>query len=132
MGTNALRSPLTRMKHVRKFNDHFAVLVTNGVSTMWCAYLFALLAFWGGTTVNWHKASEIVQWVSQTFLQLVLLSIIMVGQKVLTENSDNMNKEMHDAVMEELKIAKQERAELRKIHHELMAHLKAEVEAKQK
>jgi hypothetical protein len=47
---------------------------------MWCAYLFVLIAIYGvpkhGDTNAW------VQWTSQTFLQLTLLSVIMVGQDV--------------------------------------------------
>jgi len=66
---------------------------------MWCAYIFAAIAIYGGTTVNWSKASEVVQWISQTFLQLVLLSIIMVGQKVISTASDKQAQETHDTIM---------------------------------
>lgn len=97
---------------IKKFNDRLAAIVTNSVATMWCAYIFAALAIWGGTAVDWHNALQVVQWISQTFLQLVLLSIIMVGQRVLSEASDFQAKEMHDAVMQELALAREERAEL--------------------
>lgn len=107
------------MNALKKFNDRLAVAVTGGVATMWCAYIFALLAIWGGTGVHWDKPFEVVQWVSQTFLQLVLLSIIMVGQKVLSDASDQQAREMHDAVMEELELAKKERAEFRRMHEEI-------------
>ena len=107
------------MKLLNQFNDKFAVLVTNAVGTMWCAYVFTALACWGGTTVNWHKASEIVQWISQTFLQLVLLSVIMVGQRLLSTQSDAQSQEMHDAVMAELEFARQQRDEMKKLHVEL-------------
>ena len=88
------------MKAFKEFNDKLAILVTNGVATMWCAYIFAALAIYGATAVDWHNAFQVVQWVSQTFLQLVLLSIIMVGQKVVGDASDKQAREMHDAVME--------------------------------
>jgi hypothetical protein len=84
---------------INKFNDWLAVKITNGVGTMWCAYIFAAIAIYGGTTVNWSKASEVVQWISQTFLQLVLLSIIMVGQKVISKASDKQAQETHDTIM---------------------------------
>lgn len=103
---------------ISKFNDWLAVKITDGVATMWCAYIFALIAFYGLTSVNFHKPSEIVQWLSQTFLQLVLLSIIMVGQKVLSEASDQQAKEMHDTVMES-------HTELRKLVRELHAAIEA-------
>lgn len=103
----------------QRINDRLAILVTNSVGTMWCAYAFAALAIWGGTAVDWHNAYQVVQWISQTFLQLVLLSIIMVGQKVLSQASDVQAKEMHDAVMEELEIAKAARTETLELHKEL-------------
>jgi hypothetical protein len=85
---------------MKRFNDWLAVRITNGVSTMWCAYGFAALAIYGGTAVDWSNAFQVVQWISQTFLQLVLLSIIMVGQRLLSDSSDQQAREMHDTVMD--------------------------------
>ncbi len=81
------------------FNQRLAALITNGVASMWCAYIFAGLALYGATGVDWHDTFKVVSWISQTFLQLVLLSIIMVGQKVLSTASDLQAQEMHDTVM---------------------------------
>ena len=89
----------TFLQKLVAFNEKIASSITSGVSTMWCAYIFACLAFYGATGVNWHNAFAIVSWISQTFLQLVLLSIIMVGQKVNSAASDQQAKEMHDTVM---------------------------------
>ncbi len=78
-GTN----PITR------FNRWLAVKVTNGVGTMWCAYAFAALAFVSlPAAILSGNAVVIVSWISQTFLQLVLLSIIIVGQNVLAAAAD--------------------------------------------
>ena len=73
---------------VDRFNARLAVLITAAVGSMWCAYAFALFdllslpaAIRGGTTT-------IVSWVAQTFLQLVLLSVIMVGQNVQAAAAD--------------------------------------------
>lgn len=76
-------NPMTR------FNTWLAVKVTNGVGTMWCAYAFAALALVSlpGALAS-HNPVIIVSWISQTFVQLVLLSIIIVGQKVLAAASD--------------------------------------------
>ena len=91
----------------------FAVIITSGVGTMLCAYLFALLAFMSLPAIliqaNVLKASDvptfftkpglilIVSWVAQTFLQLVLLSIILVGQRVQSAASDaRSTKEFQD------------------------------------
>ena len=59
-----------------------------GVGTMWCAYAFAALALVSLPTPSIWKAVTLVSWISQTFLQLVLLSIIIVGQNVLAAASD--------------------------------------------
>jgi hypothetical protein len=67
-----------------RFNAWFAVKVTNGVGTMWCAYAFAALALISlPQAISSHNVVTLVSWVSQTFLQLVLLSVIIVGQNVL-------------------------------------------------
>lgn len=55
---------------------------------MACAYLFALLALTalpGAVRGGWLP---IVQWFSQTFIQLVMLSVIMVGQNLIGEAGD--------------------------------------------
>jgi len=75
-------------EEVRGFNNHLAVKITNIVGTMWCAYAFALLALISLPEAVKAVTSALVAWVAQTFLQLVLLSIIMVGQKVAAEKSD--------------------------------------------
>ena len=78
---------------MKKFNLWLAEKITNGVATMWCAYLFAAIAL-----ISLPKALQsgdsivIVSWVAQTFLQLVLLSIIMVGQKVQSSSVENKIK----------------------------------------
>jgi len=89
---------------VEGFNAKFAVIITSGVGTMTCAYLFALLAFVSLPAIliaaNVLRKNDvptfftkpglilIVSWVAQTFLQLVLLSIILVGQRVQSAASD--------------------------------------------
>jgi len=74
---------------ITRFNRWLAVKVTNGVGTMWCAYAFAALALVSlPAAIMSGNAVLIVSWISQTFLQLVLLSIIIVGQNVLAAASD--------------------------------------------
>ena len=75
-------------EEVRGFNNSLAVMITNIVGTMWCAYAFAILALISLPEAIKGGTSALVAWVAQTFLQLVLLSIIMVGQKVAAEKSD--------------------------------------------
>src|SRR6266700_3719959 len=52
------------------------------VGTMICAYIFAVLAIIGYPGFH-ATATQWVQWISQTFIQLVMLSVIMVGQGIL-------------------------------------------------
>jgi hypothetical protein len=78
---------LTEHEHIG-FNGRLAMIITNMVSTMWCAYLFAVIALISLPAAIQGGTATIVSWVAQTFLQLVLLSVIMVGQKVAARASD--------------------------------------------
>src|SRR5580704_9491797 len=88
-----------------RFNAWLAVKVTNGVGTMWCAYAFAALALISlPQAISSHSAVTLVSWVSQTFLQLVLLSVIIVGQNVLAAAADKRSEATYndaDAVLHE-------------------------------
>jgi hypothetical protein len=73
-----------------RFNTRLAVAITRSVGTMWAAYVFTLIAVGGGVAVItsnpfWTAVSVLV---SQTFLQLVLLPIIIVGQNVISASQD--------------------------------------------
>lgn len=70
------------------FNGKLAVIITAAVGTMWCAYIFALIALISLPSAIQGGTSALISWIAQTFLQLVLLSVIMVGQKVAAEASD--------------------------------------------
>jgi uncharacterized membrane protein len=73
------------------FNTRLAVWLTEHVGTMWTAYTFAVLAFIGLFAILGLLSpivALLVAWVSQTFIQLVLLPIIMVGQNVLGRKSE--------------------------------------------
>ena len=74
------------------FNGRFALLITTVVGTMWCAYAFATLALVALPSALGSGPLAIVQWVSQTFIQLVLLSIIMVGQNILGKAADRRSE----------------------------------------
>jgi ABC-type nickel/cobalt efflux system permease component RcnA len=70
------------------FNGWLAVTITNAVGTMWCAYAFTILTLISLPDAVKGGTGTLIAWIAQTFLQLVLLSIIMVGQKVAAEASD--------------------------------------------
>jgi hypothetical protein len=79
--------PTTAAEHVG-VNGRIALALTTAVGTMWCAYAFALLALVVLPQAISGGLLLFVQWVSQTFIQLVMLSVIMVGQNVLGRASD--------------------------------------------
>ena len=80
------------------FNGRFAVLITNAVGTMWCAYVFAGIALISLPAAIQGGVATLIAWIAQTFLQLVLLSVIMVGQKVAAAASDKQALQTyHDA-----------------------------------
>jgi hypothetical protein len=87
---------------VGRFNNSLAVRITKSVGTMWAAYLFALIglvslpqalaAFTKGDTVTG------IAWLSQSFLQLVLLPIIIVGQNVISASQDARAEADHETL----------------------------------
>ncbi len=81
--------PRPKPKHgVTRFNAWLAVKITSAVGTMWCAYAFTGLALVSLPGAIAGGTVTLVSWIAQTFLQLVLLSIIIVGQKVDSEASE--------------------------------------------
>lgn len=78
---------LTTHEHVG-LNGRIALAITNAVGTMWCAYIFAIIALISLPSAIQGGVPTLIAWVAQTFLQLVLLSVIMVGQKVAAAASD--------------------------------------------
>lgn len=86
-----------RTTRIDRFNARLAVWITNGVGTMWCAYAFAALALVALPSALDGGVHSLVSWTAQTFLQLVLLSIILVGQRVAGEAADRRAEETwHD------------------------------------
>ena len=99
-----IRGVKSEMAKVDGFNSKVAVAITGIVGSMWCAYAFCFIALLSlpaivtqtgwvpkGTFPLWLTSIgliAIVAWVAQTFIQLVLLSVIMVGQSVQGAASD--------------------------------------------
>ena len=79
--------PTTTDEHVG-INGRIALALTGAVGTMWCAYAFAILALVVLPEAIGGGLLPFVQWVSQTFIQLVMLSVIVVGQNILARASD--------------------------------------------
>jgi hypothetical protein len=109
------------MNAISRFNQKIAAKITDAVSTMWAAYLFAGIALISlPAAIRTGDSLVIVAWVAQTFLQLVLLSIIMVGQDQAAQEVAQKINETHSASLGEFEMAK----EARKIADLELAELK--------
>lgn len=106
--------PKTRDQHVGT-NGRIALLLTTVVGSMWCAYAFAVLALVALPSALGGGLLPLIQWVSQTFIQLVMLSVIMVGQNILGKAADqraDMTYKDAEAILQEAE--------------QIQAHLKAQ------
>src|SRR5208283_4819199 len=92
---------------IGRFNTWVAVKVTKSVGSMWCAYVFAVIALISlPSAIQSGNSIIIIGWIAQTFLQLVLLPIIIVGQNVQAAASDARAEATYKdaaAVLEEAK-----------------------------
>jgi len=87
------------------FNNLLALKITNLVGTMWCAYAFACLALISLPAAIRAGTPTLIAWIAQTFLQLVLLSIIMVGQRVAAAKSDRQLEQTYNDAEQLLKVS---------------------------
>lgn len=78
-----------------RFNSWLALKITTGVGTMWCAYAFCILALIGLPTALHPGGEGIIAWIAQTFIQLVLLSIIIVGQNITGAAADKRSEQTY-------------------------------------
>lgn len=109
---------LPRQTPVQRFNARVAVRVTKMVGSMWCAYAFGLFDLLSLPAAIRGGIATIVAWIAQTFLQLVLLSIIMVGQDVQSKAADKRAEDtyldaeavLHEAVQIQAHLAAQDAA----------------------
>ena len=109
------------------FNTRVAVALTKGVGTMWTAYIFTVLAFVGllGLLNLLNPITFLLAtWVSQQFLQLVLLPVIMVGQNVLGRKTELQADEQFHTTMSTYHDIEQIMQHLSEQDAELLHHTK--------
>lgn len=87
-GPVKVHDQLPRGNPVTRFNAWLAVKITQAVGSMWCAYAFGLFDLISLPAAIHTGTAAIISWIAQTFLQLVLLSIIMVGQNIAAIATD--------------------------------------------
>ena len=70
-------------------NNRIGLRITKSVGTMWAAYVFAALSLVSlPAAIASGNELVIVAWIAQTFLQLVLLPVIIVGQNIQAAAAD--------------------------------------------
>ena len=99
---------------IGRFNARVGLKITLIVGTMWSAYVFTLLALVSAPAA-FHSGDRIiiVAWIAQTFLQLVLLPIIIVGQNVQAAAADARSLATYNDASAVLEEAKQIQAHLK-------------------
>jgi hypothetical protein len=97
-----IRQQIHGASAIGRFNNRLATLVTKGVGTMWAAYIFAAIALISlpGAIAAYQRGDTVlaVGWLSQSFLQLVLLPIIIVGQNVISAHQDARAETDHETL----------------------------------
>lgn len=98
------------MKRVNAALEAAGGKITGFVGTMWCAIAFAILALVSlpGAIATGNLVT-IISWIAQTLLQLVLLSVIMVGQDLQSRATAQIITETHEATLAEFKLAQLDR-----------------------
>jgi hypothetical protein len=87
-----------------RMNARFGLKVTLVVGTMWCAYVFTVIALFALPSAIKQGTYFIVVWLSSSFLQLVLLPIIIVGQNIQATAADKRAEDTYkdaEAVLKE-------------------------------
>ncbi len=93
------------MSRIARFNESLATRATIAFGTMWAFYLFAA---YGLLPLLFPRAiTTLLYW--SNVVQLVALPLLAVGAQVLGRAAEQRALETHDAVMEELRLARLER-----------------------
>ncbi len=106
-GTPVKTNDLRRVNHQNplvRFNARFGLRITLVVGTMWAAYLFTVLALFALPSAIKQGTYFVVVWLSSSFLQLVLLPIIIVGQNIQANAADKRSEDTYkdaEAVLKE-------------------------------
>jgi hypothetical protein len=84
---------------IGRFNAAVALTITKVVGTMYCAYVFSMIALVAlPAAIQQGSPTVLVNWLSSNFLQLVLLPIIMVGQNVISTAQDARAEADHETL----------------------------------
>lgn len=83
------KSPELSSNSSLSLNEKIGLRITSSIGTMTAAYFFVGLALISlPAALHSGDTIIIVSWIAQTFLQLVLLPIIIVGQNIQSKQSE--------------------------------------------
>ena len=110
--------PRELLKKDKSFNDKFAVWIATHVGSMYCFYLFNVIAFLSAKAAfETHNLVPIVNWISSNWIQLVLLPAIMVAQNVAQKATDAKSDADHVTLTYLANLQDQQMVELKNQTH---------------
>ena len=71
---------------IKKFNDKVAIYLTVSIGTMACVYVFTLFTL---LPIVMPSTMRVIEFVSSSVLQLVLLPVLMVGENLLSRGAED-------------------------------------------
>ncbi len=122
------RNPEEHGSFFAKLNARFGLRVTLAVGTMWCAYIFTIIALFALPDAIKQGTYYVIVWLSSSFLQLVLLPIIIVGQNIQATASDKRAEETFkdaEAVLKEAEEIQKHLLAQDEVISAIMTHLEA-------
>jgi hypothetical protein len=104
-----IRAQVHGAGRIGRLNAAVAVKITRIVGTMYCAYVFTLIALVAlPAAIEQGSVTVLVNWLSSNFLQLVLLPIIIVGQNVISAAQDARAEADHETLTALHQMSKQQ------------------------
>ncbi len=92
-------NPKSLIQRENNFNDKFAVWIATHVGSMYCFYLFNVIALLSAKSAFMtHDLVPIVNWISSNWIQLILLPAIMVAQNVAQKATDAKSLSDHETL----------------------------------
>lgn len=119
------------MKKFNEFADQIMDKIADSLSTKACFVIFCIISFVPLAIQMPHDILGWQQWISQTAIQLIALSVLAIVSKKEGREQRRVMEETHDAVMaemsivkEELDLAREERDEMKQIMDEIHENTK--------
>jgi hypothetical protein len=110
-------------------NGKVGLIITTVVGTMWAAYIFTVIALVSlPAALSTGNIIIIISWIAQTFLQLVLLPIIIVGQNIQGKASDKRAEQTYkdaEAILHECLQLQEHLLAQDKILDDVIEHVKS-------